>query len=119
MSSTTKFLWCYEGSVALSKYTSLLYEKGFKLGSTLSQIHTILVKSKPYKYVELNFWYNKKKITENNGVHFFRCLFEDNTLYVFRKSSLCKGSAMTAAADRRPLPTRHDVGCRPTHMSLL
>jgi hypothetical protein len=37
---------------------------------------------------------------------FFRGLFESNTLYIFRISSLCKGSVMAAAADRRPLTSK-------------
>lgn len=72
MSSTKTFLWCYADSVDQSKYKSYLYEEGLKLGSTLSQFCTMLVKSKFYKYVELNFWRNKKKIMDNNEVHFFQ-----------------------------------------------
>jgi hypothetical protein len=40
---------------------------------------------------------------ENKRVHFFWCFFEENILYIFRISSLCKGSVIAAAADRRPL----------------
>jgi hypothetical protein len=65
----------------------LLYEEGLKFGSTLSQFYTILVKSKLYNNVELNFWRNKKKIMENNGVRSFRGPFEDQ----WRTQEFCSG----------------------------
>ena len=47
---------------------------------------------------------------QKDGVHVFRCRFEDNTFYISKISILCKNSVMVAAADRRHLTPK--VRCR-------